>query len=39
MVLALVKPKGLGMVVVGLGMVMVGLDLKHINEIVVDRND
>jgi len=30
MVLALVKPKGLG-------MVMVGLDLKHVTEIVVDR--
>jgi hypothetical protein len=30
MVLALMKPKGLGMVVVGLGMVMVGLGLKHI---------
>jgi hypothetical protein len=27
MVLALVKPKGLGVVVVGLGVVMVGMDL------------
>jgi hypothetical protein len=30
MMLAFVKPKGLGMVVVGLGVVMMGLNMKQV---------
>ncbi len=38
MVLALVKLKGLGMVVMGLGVVMVGMDSKEVlMKIIIDR--
>jgi hypothetical protein len=38
MVLALVKPKGLGVVVMGLGVVMVGMDSKEVlMKIIIDR--